>query len=276
MARPAEIPDDWETMVRLIAILRGRGSAADIGSMDDELLLELLGEMPDEQLQAVASALASRTGAERRVDLGLRTGPYGDWFGMNPEGISLASLEAAPSGIDFGPLVPRLPDALRTPSGLIEVAPTGFVDRLRAAALELDETQPECVIIGRRHLRSNNSWLHNLPVLAKGRFRCTLLIHPDDGVAWGVVDGELATITSDATGASLDTIAEFDDAMMRAVVSLPHGWGHDDSASEMQVAESRPGVNFNVLTQADRRDHLSGTAALNGQAVTVRPSQSAG
>lgn len=276
LARPADIPDDWEAMVRLIAILRGRGSTVDIEAMDDELLIELLGEMGDDQLVAVTAALASRTGAERRVDLGLRTGPYGDWFGMNPDGISLDSLVAAPSGIDFGPLVPRMPDVLRTPSGLIEVAPDDFVEALRDAAADLTDEQPECVVIGRRHLRSNNSWLHNLPVLAKGRFRCTLLIHPDDAERWGVVDGEPAAVTADATGAQVEAIAQFDQSMMRGVVSLPHGWGHDEPDTQLSVAADRPGVSINVLTNADRRDPLSGNAALNGEAVRVRPVTSSG
>lgn len=271
LGRPDHIPDDWEAMVRLIGILRGHGTGVDIAAMDDELLIELLGEMGDDELAAVTAVLASRTGAERRVDLGLRTGPYGDWFGMNPEGISLDSLIAAPSGIDFGPLVPRIPDALRTPSGKIEIAPGEFVEALRGAADDLDKAPPECVIIGRRHLRSNNSWLHNLPILAKGKFRCTLLVHPDDAERWGVSDGELAAVTADATGAQVEVTVQHDLAMMRGVVSLPHGWGHDDPETRLSVASARPGISINALTNADRRDALSGNAALNGEAVRVRP-----
>lgn len=270
LQRPADVPDDWEAMVRLIGILRGHGSAVDIVALDAELLVELLGDMGDDELAAVTDVLSSRCGAERRVDLGLRTGPYGDWFGMNPDGISLASLEAAPSGIDLGPLVPRLPDALRTPSGLVEVAPTEFVDALEQAAGDLTATTPECVVIGRRQLRSNNSWLHNLPVLAKGRFRCTLLIHPDDGTEWGVGDGVLASMTAEASGASIEVTTHYDDSMMRGVVSLPHGWGHDEPGTRLRVAAERPGSNLNVLTDPSRRDALSGNAALNGEAVRVR------
>lgn len=271
LPRPTDIPDDWETMVRFIGIMRGRGSDVDLAMMDDELLIELLGEMAEDELVAVTEALSSRTGAERRVDLGLRTGPYGDWFGMNPDGISLASLEAAPSGIDFGPLVPRIPEALRTPSGKIEMTPPDFMAALRVTATELDDEAPECVIIGRRHLRSNNSWLHNLPVLAKGRFKCTLLIHPEDAAKWGVVDGALTAVSADHTTESIEVIAEYDDSMMRGVVSLPHGWGHDDPDTQLEVASARPGASLNVLTRTDRRDPLSGNAALNGQPVVVRP-----
>lgn len=271
LSRPGDIPDDWEAMVRLIGILRGHGGDVDIAALDDELLIELLGEMGDDELAAVTGALATRSGAERRVDLGLRTGPYGDWFGMNPDGISLDALEASPSGIDLGPLVPRIPDALRTPSGKIELTPDEFVEALHDTADALNDEQPECVIIGRRQLRSNNSWLHNLPILAKGKFRCTLLIHPDDAEQWGVADGETATVTADATGAQIEVIAQFDIAMMRGVVSLPHGWGHDDPNTRLTVASERPGPNLNALSNPNRRDPLSGNAALNGQAVQVRP-----
>ncbi len=271
LARPDDIPDDWEAMVRLIGILRGHGCDVDVAALDDEVLIELLGEMGDDELAVVTAALESRTGAERRVDLGLRTGPFGDWFGMNPDGISLDSLVAAPSGIDFGPLVPRIPDALRTPSGRIELTPDAFVEALSDAAGALDEAPPDCVIIGRRQLRSNNSWLHNLPILAKGKFRCTLLVHPDDAARWCVADGELAAVTADATGAQVEVTVQHDVAMMRGVVSLPHGWGHDEPGTQLSVASDRPGANINALTDPNRRDTLSGNAALNGEAVTVGP-----
>ena len=271
LTKPAEIPQDWETMVRLIGILRGESAEVDLAAMDDALLIELLGEMPEEERNAVVDLLSDRTGAERRVDLGLRTGPYGDWFGINPDGILLASLEAAPSGVDFGPLVSRIPELLRTPSGRIEMTPPDFIEALHAAADELDDEAPECVIIGRRHLRSNNSWLHNLPVLAKGRFRCTLLIHPGDAAEWGIDDGSLADVAVLDGSASIKAMAEHDESMMRGVVSLPHGWGHVDPAAQLGVASRRPGASLNVLTDANRRDPLSGNAALNGQPVVVRP-----
>lgn len=269
--RPPSVPDDWEAMVRVIGILRGLGHTPDIAALDDDLLGELLGEISDEDKAGIMAALGSRTGAERRVDLGLRTGPYGDWFGMNPQGISLASLEAAPSGIDFGPLQPRVPDMLRTPSGKIELTPQDFIDSLAAAASGLDDEAPECVIISRRQLRSNNSWLHNLPVLAKGKFRCTLLIHPDDASTWGIADGDPAIVSASETDAAIEVTAKHDESMMRGVVSLPHGWGHDDAGTRQQVAVARPGANINELIAVDRRDALTGTAALNGQAVKVAP-----
>lgn len=271
LSKPEGLPEDWETMVRLIGIIRGKGSDVDLTVMDDELLVELLGEMPEDQLAGVLHVLSTRTGAERRVDLGLRTGPFGDWFGTNPDGISLASLEAAPSGIDFGPLVPRVPDMLRTPSGVIELVPDEFITALTSAADALSDEQPECVLVGRRQLRSNNSWMHNLPVLAKGRFRCTLLVHPDDAEEWGVADGAEATVTADRTGVRITATTEHDSSMMRGVVSLPHGWGHDDPDTQLDVAAARPGVSFNELTDATQRDSLSGNAALNGLAVRVRP-----
>ena len=141
---------------------------------------------PDEILKE----LASRRGPERILDFMLRTGPYGDGFGADPDGLTLAQLEANPHGIDFGPLQPRIPDVLRTPTGMIELAPADlprrrrpFARRARRAAIRT------LVLVGRRDLRSNNSWMHNLPVLVKGKERCTLHVHPDDAAHAGVADG---------------------------------------------------------------------------------------
>ena len=117
----------------------------------------------------------------------LRTGPYGDGFGADPDGLTLAKLEAHPHGIDFGPLQPRVPEVLRTPSGKIELAPEILPRRRRAPARRCSTAPraPTLVLVGRRDLRSNNSWMHNLPVLVKGKARCTLHVHPDDARARG-------------------------------------------------------------------------------------------
>ncbi len=133
------------------------------------------------------------------VDVMIRTGTYGDWFGAVPDGISLDTLAASPHGLDLGPLVPRLPSALRTPSGTVELAPPAVIadlDRL-AATLDAPAADPEAlVLIGRRQLRSNNSWMHNVNVLAKGRYRCTLLVHPDDAARLGLEHGADAEVRS--------------------------------------------------------------------------------
>ena len=135
----------------------------------------------------------------------------------------------------------------------------------------VDEPAPELVVIGRRDVRSNNSWMHNLPLLAKGRARCTLLVHPVDAARFGVRDGGRARVTADVSGASIDVDVEVDDAMMPGVVSLPHGWGHDQPGAQLTVAVQRPGSNLNVLTDAHDRDPLSGNPALSQTAVTIAP-----
>ncbi len=122
----------------------------------------------------------------------LRTGPYGDGFGADPDGLSLAVLEANPHGVDLGPLQPRLPEVLQTPSGKIELAPEAIVadvDGAAAAVARSPRPNGEMVLVGRRDLRSNNSWMHNVEVLVKGKPRCTLQVHPDDAGRLGLVDG---------------------------------------------------------------------------------------
>ena len=162
----------------------------DAGAYDDVLAAEMLRDLPPEVVAGVLAAVHPLRGVERRVDLALRTGPYGDQFGTVVDGLGLDRLRATPSGVDLGPLAPRVPEMLRTPSGRIELAPPSFVDALAAAAADLTAPVPDCVIVGRRHLRSNNSWMHNLPLLAKGPERCTLLIHPEDAAALGLANGQ--------------------------------------------------------------------------------------
>jgi len=200
----------------------------------------------------------------------LRAGAYGDGFGTHPEGISLAKLLDAPHGIDLGPLEPRVPEILKTPTGTIELCPAVFAadaDRLRASL-----TQPPAdglVLVGRRHLRSNNSWLHNVHVLVKGKERCTLHIHPDDAERAGVVNGGTARVSS-RVGSVVATVEVTGD-VRPGVVSLPHGWGHGQEGTRMQIAAAHPGVNSNVLTDELALDPLSGNAVLNGIPVSVQP-----
>ncbi len=164
---PEGVLDDWETMVRLVGIVSGQGPKVDVSALDDALIQGLIEADAPGQSGDIMAALAPSVGADRRIDLGLRTGPYGDFFGMNPAGLSLAKVAAARSGIDLGPLEARLPEVLRTPSGKVELAPDDFVAALAVAAAELGDETADCVLVGRRHLRSNNSWMHNLGPLAK-------------------------------------------------------------------------------------------------------------
>ncbi len=281
LPRPDDLPPEWQTLVRLTGVLQGRGPAPDVAAMDDDLagLLALLatadpyspvhGWDPAE----VLAALAPRTGPERILDLNLRIGPYGDGFGTRATGdgpgLSLDRLLEHPHGIDLGPLEPRIPEMLRTPTGRIDLATPGFVadlDRLRA---RLDEPRPPLVLVGRRHLRSNNSWQHNVPTLMKGRDRCVLAVHPDDARERGLADGDRATVTTDR--ATLTVTVETTDAVMPGVVSLPHGWGHDLAGTRLSVAATRPGVNVNRLAANEHVDPLSGNPHLNGVPVEVAP-----
>ena len=197
----------------------------------------------------------------------LRVGPFGDGFGADPDGLTLGRLEAEPHGIDFGPMRPRIPDALRTPSGRMELAPEPIVADVPRLRAELStHANGQLVLIGRRQLRSNNSWMHNLPALVKGKDRCTLQVHPDDADRLGLADGDGARVTSSA--GELTVPVEVTDEIMRGVVSIPHGWGHGDPGNRMAVAAEHAGVNSNLLAPVDV-DAVSGNAVLNGIPVEV-------
>jgi hypothetical protein len=253
--------------------------ADDPALVDDEIVRSLAASVvndPSSPAQGrdadeLIAALGDRPRPERLLDLMLRTGPYGDGFGAAEGGLSLDALLAAPHGIDLGPLEPRLPDVLRTPSGMVELAPEPLVadvTRLRGALQERTDSDG-LVLIGRRQLRSNNSWMHNVSILVKGRPRCTLLVHPTDASRLELVDGAPAEVTSRAGAVTIPV--EVTDTIRPGVVSIPHGWGHDRPGARLGVAGRHAGVNSNLLAEDDRFDPLSGTAVLNGIPVTVRP-----
>ena len=270
-APPAGHPAEWQTLLRIAAIAMGRGVGADmqadVQGLDDELLQAELRKIAGDSAPAMLQALAGRSGPERLLDLALRSGPYGDGFGRRPDGLSLARIENLPGGIDLGPLQPRVPEALRTPSGKIELAPPQLLADLPRALADLRAAAPGLVVIGRRDMRSNNSWMHNLPLLAKGPFRSTLLVHPKDAARCGVTDGAAAVLRS-AHG-SVTVQVEISSALMPGVVSLPHGWGHDLPGAQLALAAERPGANLNALLDIDARDPLSGNAVLSGKAVQL-------
>jgi anaerobic selenocysteine-containing dehydrogenase len=274
-APPAGRATDWTIMLRLAGIAMGQGPKPNLEALDDFVAAQQAGEAASNQHSPVhgrdpgelLAALAPRRGAERLLDLMLRTGPYGDAFGARPGGLSLAVLEANPHGVDLGPLAPRIPEVLRTPSGKIELAPEPIVaDVARLAAL-LDRTPPPMVLVGRRTLRSNNSWMHNLAPLVTGRPRCTMYLHPDDARRLGLADGDLARVRS-RTG-TIDVPVELTDTIMPGVVSIPHGWGHGQPGTRLDVAAEHAGVNSNLLADGEALDPLSGNAVLNGVPVTV-------
>lgn len=275
LARADGLPDEWESLLRLTAIAKGLGAQADIDALDDALLEDDLSKAAGEAAPLLMAALrqSGLRGAERLLELGLRTGPYGDQFGRVPGGLSLAKLRAAPSGIDLGAMQPRIPEALRTPSGKIELSPAMLLDDLARVAKDMQADAPPLVIIGRRQLRSNNSWMHNLPVLAKGAFRCTALVHPDDARRLGLQDGARAEIRNGTRRVTAQV--EVSDEMMPGVVSLPHGWGHDLPGTRTGLASERPGANLNLLLDENLRDPLSGNAVLSGIPITMHATQDA-
>ncbi|MFG2950558.1 molybdopterin oxidoreductase family protein [Streptomyces adustus] len=217
----------------------------------------------------LAAALTGDTGPERRLDLMLRLGPYGDGFGARPGGLGLKRLLDHPHGIDLGPLRPRLPQPLKTRSGRIELLPEPIAADLPRLRSALDERTDGLVLVGRRHLRSNNSWMHNVPVLTGGTNRCTLHIHPEDAERLGVRDGEPVRVKG--AGGEVTARAEVTDGVRTGVVSLPHGWGHDRPGTRLAHAATDPGVNVNQLLDGTLLDPLSGNAVLNGFPVEVAP-----
>lgn len=277
-------PDEWEILARLALIAQGMGAAADPSIVDDLVVSTLAssavadehGPVASREADEILAALAPRTGPERILDLLLRTGPYGDGFGSRTgevaPGVPPLTLDVLldhPHGVDLGPLQPRLPEVLRTPTGFIELDAEPILadlPRLRAA---LDRAVPDAVLVGRRDLRSNNSWMHNIEVLVKGRPRCTLHVHPDDALRWGIADGSSARVTGRV--GSLEVPVEVTDSVRSGVVSLPHGWGHDLPGVRLGVAGRHAGVNANVLSDEELVDVPSGNAVLNGIPVAVAP-----
>ncbi|WP_432942838.1 molybdopterin-dependent oxidoreductase [Kribbella sp. CA-253562] len=239
LPRPAAARHDWE-------IFRDLG-------------LELLRRMPRSR-QKVIAGVRLRLSPRRIVDLGLRIGPYR---------LSLRKLRKSPGGIDLGPLQPALPGALRTSDQRINVAQESILDDLArlSSALVAPDNDGELLLIGRRHLRSNNSWMHNSARLVKGKPRHQLLMNPADLAGRSLADGELVEVTS-AAGALTVEVAESND-MMPGVVSLPHGFGHGLPGVRLGVAGQVAGASVNDVTDDAETDAVGGTAVLNGVPVRV-------
>jgi anaerobic selenocysteine-containing dehydrogenase len=273
---PASHPPEWQTLLRLAAIAKGLGAQADVLALDDELVEADVRKLAGDATPLVMLAVSALRGPDRLLELALRGGPYGNLFGMKrvdpalglgTDGLTLAKVQAAPAGIDLGPLQPRIPEVLRTPSGRIELAPPSLLADLPRALADIDVPAPDLVVIGRRDVRSNNSWMHNLPTLAKGPFRGTALVNPADAARLGLRDGAAAQMSSDHGAVAV--VVELSTAMSPGVVSLPHGWGHDLPGARLELAAARPGVNLNALLDDTQRDPISGNAVLSGVAVRL-------
>lgn len=262
---PAVIPGaagsrhDWQVLLGLAtAVLRQRGLGG----------------------RAAAAALEGglgRLGPRGILELLLAVGPHGVRARLRGDTqLSLAELERRPHGVDLGPLEPRLDAVIRTADRRVDLAPAAMVADLPRLARRLRElteahearsAEGALLLIGRRDLRSNNSWMHNAPRLMRGRNRCTLLLHPDDAAARGLTSGARARVTSRV--GEVEVEVEVTDAIMRGVASLPHGWGHDRAGSGQRVAAASPGVSVNDLTDDRAIDAVSGVAAFSGVPVRV-------
>ncbi|MEV5956379.1 molybdopterin oxidoreductase family protein [Streptomyces sp. NPDC051987] len=270
---PGRMPET-EILARLV-LAAGGMHGAEPSAVDDMVIGQTLGKAVQETHSPVhgrdprelAGLLTGENGPERRLDLMLRLGPYGDGFGVRPDGLTLERLLAHPHGIDLGPLTSRLPQPLKTRSGKVELLPRPIADDLPRLRAALDTSPAALVLVGRRHLRSNNSWMHNVPALTGGTNRCTLHIHPEDAARLGVRDG--ADVRVKGAGGEVVTPAEVTDGVRPGVVSLPHGWGHDRPGTRLSHAATAPGVNVNQLLDGSLLDPLSGNAVLNGIPIEV-------
>lgn len=205
---------------------------------------------------------------EHIVDLAVRTGTYGDRFLPGRHGLSLRKLTESPHGIDLGPLRTCLAKRIRTQDGQINLAPQILIDDVQRVRTWLTHTKESgMLLIGRRQLRTNNSWMHNCPSLVKGPDRSALLMNPEDATRLGLTEGQ--TVQVDSRVGSVTVTLAIRDEIMPGVVSLPHGFGHQQAASTLRVAGALKGSNVNLLTDETLLDPLSGTASLNGVPVRI-------
>ena len=268
-------PTEADILAKLALIVGGEGAEADPSAVHALVARGLAASVSKNEMspacgkdvEEILAATENRSGADRVLDIQLRGGARGDGFGASPGGLSLDVLEANPHGLDLGALEPSIPEALSTVSASVELAPTPIIEDLARLKERIDRPEAEFLLVGRRHLRSNNSWMHNIKPLVTGRERCTLHVNPADAARLGLESNEMARVTSEA--GSLETKVEVTDAVMPGVVSLPHGWGHSVSGSNLGVAAAHAGVNSNVLTPAVVADPLSGNAALNAIPVGI-------
>ncbi|MBU8555632.1 molybdopterin oxidoreductase family protein [Streptomyces sp. Babs14] len=267
---------ETEILARLTLAVTG-GHGTDPAAVDAAVVERTLGAavrdphspVHGRDLGELAARLTGENGPERRLDLMLRLGPYGDGFGARPDGLTLQRLLAHPHGIDLGPLRPRLPQPLKTRSGKVELLPGPIAADLPRLRRAMAERPAGPVLVGRRHLRSNNSWMHNVPALTGGSNRCTLQLHPDDADRLGLRDGQPVRV--EGAGGAVTAPAEVTDTVRPGVVSLPHGWGHDRPGTRLTHAATDPGVNVNQLLDGSLLDPLSGNAVLNGVPVKLTP-----
>lgn len=235
---------------------------------DWEICLELASrlEFPDNPIGRAAGAALRRAGyrlgPKGIIKAAMAFGPY------RRRGVSFDSVARAEHGVDLGPLASSFPDGLHSEDGTIDLAPAAYLaDLARLSARLHQKPSSSLLLIGRRQLRSNNSWLHNSQRLVKGKPRCTLLVHPEDAGRLGLASGDTARVSSRA--GTVEALVEVSDEVMPGVVSLPHGWGHARPGIALRVAAGTPGTSVNDLTDETFLDILSGTSGFSGVPVAV-------
>ena len=271
-------PAEWEILLRLAGAVVGIPIPdVDTAGLDDLYTSGMIASIcstPGTPLtgrdpEQVTAALRGR-GPERLADLGIRVGPWGDDLGLRPGGLTLETVRTHPDGLRLAELEGgRLDETVSTPSGKVELVHPMLTADIPRLLARIDRAAEGLVLTSRRHLRSNNSWLHNVPTLMRGKDRCTLLVHPDDAARLGLGDNELAEVTT--SEGSVSVLTEVSDEMKPGVVSLPHGWGHGRVGTSLDIANSHPGVNSNLLNPAGLIDVPSNTQVVNGVPCEVRP-----
>ena len=245
---------------------------------DWEIILELAyrlgggptGLKPLDWAFRLARKIGFRWTPESTLDMLVRLGPYGDRYLPGSRGLNLKKLKAHPHGLDLGPMKPGIAHRVIHRDGKMRLDAAVLLQAIDALARELDRPMESGTLrlIGRRALRSNNSWMHNVPALVSGKDRCALLVHPDDAARAGVADGETAILESRIhTG---EVPVKISDEMRPGVVSLPHGWGHAESAPWQRVAGAHAGVSANDWTDDQEVELIVGQSILNGMPVRLR------
>ncbi len=267
-------PSEAEALARLALAVSGQQPDPDRDPLTAVDELVIAGTLHKAGLLERRAELLGDNSTEQRIDMMLRLGPYGQWrpdavrtpVTESYDGMNLQVLLDNPHGVDLGPLRPgRLPEVLRTASGRVELAPPELIADVIRLRDRLADVAPELLLIGRRQLRSNNSWMHNIAPLVGGSNTCTLHINPQDATRLGLTD---RAVVKSAAG-MLTVPVEPTEEIMPGVVSLPHGWGH--GGSEQTVASAHAGVNANALTDDSLVDAPSGNAVFNGVPVTLTP-----
>jgi anaerobic selenocysteine-containing dehydrogenase len=227
------------------------------------------GKAWQDRIVAVAERLGWQWTPESLLSLAVRIGPYGDRFMPWSRGLNMRTLQEAPHGIDLGPLEPGITRRVQRRGRRMRLAAAPILDdgRRLASTLDVAPSRDALLLIGRREIRTNNSWMHNVPAMVSGRPRCVLWVHPDDAARAGVADGDTATLASRVHRG--DVPIRVTDEVSPGVVSLPHGWGHGPSAPWQRTAGAHAGVSANDWSDDQLVEAVVGQSVLNGVPVTL-------